>query len=281
MLAAVAVFSIMDASMKQLTLAYPPLQVSCLRGLASIPFMLAAVAWRGDWRQLVPMRWAAHVVRGALAVGMLSLFVYSLKSLALTESYAIFLCAPLIVTALSALLLHESVDRHRWLAIAVGLCGVMTMLRPSAAHLVSLGAAAALGSAVCYSLGVVMIRTLARTESTLSIALSFMVAVALANGVAALPDWLPLQSRHWPWIATVGITGALGQLLMIEAFRAAPASVITPFEYTALLFGLLLDWLLWRTLPDARTLLGGAVVTASGLYVILREHRRLRAPALH
>src|ERR1019366_3028593 len=157
----------------------------------------------------------------------------------------------------------------------------MTMLRPSASHFVSLGAAAALGSALCYSFGVIMIRTMARTESTLSIAFAFVVAVALANGAAALPDWVPLQPRHWPWIMTVGITGAVGQLLIIEAFRAAPASVIAPFEYTALLFGLALDWLLWSILPDQRTLIGGAVVTASGLYVIYPEHRRTSPAVLH
>jgi drug/metabolite transporter (DMT)-like permease len=278
MVAAVAIFSIMDASMKQLTLAYPPLEVSCLRGLASIPVMLAAVAWLGHWRQMLPVRWAPHLLRGALAVVMLTLFVYSLKTLALTEAYAIFLCAPLIVTALSALLLHEQVDWHRWLAIAIGLLGVMTMLRPSAAHFVSLGAAAALGSALCYSLGAIMIRTMARTESTLSIAFAYVLAVALANGAAALPHWAPLQPRDWPWILTVGITGALGQLMIIEAFRAAPPSVVAPFEYTALLFGLALDWILWNTLPDQRTLIGGAIVTASGLYVIYREHLRSDAP---
>jgi len=77
---------------------------------------------------------------------------------------------------------------------------------------------------------------------------------------------------------TVGITGALGQLMIIEAFRAAPPSVVAPFEYTALLFGLALDWILWNTLPDQRTLIGGAIVTASGLYVIYREHLRSDAP---
>jgi drug/metabolite transporter (DMT)-like permease len=278
MVAAVAIFSIMDASMKQLTRAYPPLEVSCLRGLASIPVMLAAVAWLGHWRQLVPVRWAPHLLRGALALSMLTLFVYSLKTLALTEAYAIFLCAPLIVTALSALLLHEQVDWHRWLAIAIGLLGVMTMLRPSASHVVSLGAAAALGSALCYSFGAIMIRTMARTESTLSIAFAYVLIVALANGAAALPHWAPLQPRDWSWIVTVGITGTLGQLLIIEAFRAAPPSVVAPFEYTALLFGLALDWTLWSTLPDQRTLIGGTIVTASGLYVIYREHLRSDAP---
>jgi drug/metabolite transporter (DMT)-like permease len=281
MLAAVAIFSVMDASMKQLTRTYPAAQVSCLRGLASIPVMLAAVVWLRDWRQLWPVRWPAHLLRAGLAVSMLSLFVYSLKSLALTQAYAIYLCAPLIVTALSALLLREPVGWHRWLAITIGLGGVLTMLRPNAAHFVALGALAALGSALSYAFGVIMLRTLARTESTLSVAFAFVLAVALANGAVALPHWLPLQGRDWPWIAAVGISGAGGQLLLIEAFRSAPASVIAPFEYTALLWGVALDWVLWGLLPDQRILLGGAVVTASGLYVIYREHYRAAAPMLH
>jgi drug/metabolite transporter (DMT)-like permease len=274
MLTAVAVFALMDASLKQLTAAYPPAEVSCVRGLASIPVMLLAVGWRGEWHRLRPVRWSAHLVRGVLAVGMLSLFVYALQSLPLTEAYAIFLCAPLLVTALSALTLHERVGWHRWLAILIGLLGVMIMLRPSPSHLVSIGAAAAFGSALCYSLSAILIRTLARAESTLSIALSFMIAVGVFNGALALPGWVALQPSHWPWVGLIGISGALGQLLLIQAFRASSPSVVAPFEYTALLWGLLLDWLLWHRLPDARTLIGGAIVTVSGLYVVFREHLR-------
>lgn len=281
MLTAVAVFSLMDASLKQLTGSYPPSQVSCIRGLASIPVMLLAVGWRGEWRRLVPLRWSAHLVRGVLAVGMLSLFVYSLQTLPLTETYAIFLCAPLIVTALSALLLHERVDWHRWLAVILGLLGVLIMLRPSASHFVSFGAAAALGSALCYSLSAITIRTLARSESTLSVAFSFVVAVGFVNGAIAWPHWVPVQPTHWPWIFVIGITGALGQMLIIQAFRAASPARVAPFEYTALLWGLMFDWVLWRTLPDERTLIGGAIVTASGLYVIYREHFRNAVVVTH
>jgi drug/metabolite transporter (DMT)-like permease len=281
MLTAVAVFSLMDASLKQLTGTYPPLQVSCIRGLASIPVMLLLVGWRGEWRRLLPLRWSAHLARGVLAVGTLSLFVYSLQTLPLTETYAIFLCAPLIVTALSALLLHEQVDWHRWLAVVLGLLGVLLMLRPSPSQFVSMGAAAALGSALCYSFSAITIRTLARSESTLSVAFSFVVAVGLVNGAMALPHWLPVQPRHWPWIVLIGITGALGQMLLIQAFRVASPARVAPFEYTALLWGLMFDWVLWRTLPDQRTLIGGAVVTASGLYVIYREHLRSTVVVMH
>jgi drug/metabolite transporter (DMT)-like permease len=215
MLAAVAVFSIMDASMKQLALTYPPVQVSCLRGLASLPFMLLAVAWFGRWRDLIPRRWMQHALRGCLAIGMLTAFVYSVKILPLAEAYAIFLCAPLIVTALSVWLLHERVGWHRWLAIAVGLLGVITMLRPNTSQMATFGAIAAFGAALCYALGIVMIRNLARTETTLSIGFSFMVIVAIATGALALPTWVPLQATHWPWIVTLGLSGSLGQLLII------------------------------------------------------------------
>lgn len=281
MLTAVAVFSLMDASLKQLTGTYPPSQVSCIRGLASIPIMLLAVGWRGEWRRLVPQRWSAHVARGVLAVGVLSLFVYALQTLPLTETYAIFLCAPLIVTALSALLLHEHVDWHRWLAVVLGLLGVLIMLRPSASRFVSVGAAAALGAALCYSLSAITIRTLSSSESTLSVAFSFVVVVGFVNGVIALPHWVPVQPAHWPWILLIGITGALGQMLLIQAFRVASPARVAPFEYTALLWGLTFDWVLWRTLPDQRTLLGGGIVTASGLYVIYREHLRSTVAVLH
>ena len=280
MLAAVAVFSVMDASLKRLTLVYPPFEVACLRGLASIPVMLLGVGWLGNWRRLLPVRWSVHALRAVLAVGMLTLFVYSLRTLLLTEAYAIFLCAPLMVTALSAVLLREPVGWHRWLAILVGLGGVMIMLNPSLSHFASVGAMAALGAALCYACGAIMIRTLAREESTLSIAFSFMAAVAVSNGVLALPHWVPLQAAHWGWVAVIGISGAVGQMLLIQAFRSASPVIIAPFKYTALLWGLALDWLLWHTLPDERTLIGGVVVTVSGLYVIYREHLRA-VPVAH
>jgi drug/metabolite transporter (DMT)-like permease len=279
MLAAVAVFSAMDASMKVLTHSYPPLEVSCLRGLSSVPVILLGVAWRGAWRQLRPIRWRAHVIRAALAVATLSLFVLSLRTLLLSETYALFLCEPLIVTALSALLLREHVGWHRWGAILIGFGGVVIMLHPNPEHFISAGAAAALSSALCYALGALTIRVLAREESTLSVAFSCVLAVGLVNGLLAAPHWIPLRMTHWPWIAAVGVSGAIAQLLLVQAFRSASPMVIAPFEYTALLWGLVLDWLLWHTLPGSRTLTGALLVTSTGLYVIYREHRRPAASA--
>jgi drug/metabolite transporter (DMT)-like permease len=273
MLAAVATFAVMDATMKQLVRTYPPLEVSCLRGLASIPFFLLAVTIGGEWRGLVPVRWQEHLMRGVLAVFMLWTFTYAVSKLPLSSAYGIFLCAPLLITALSAWLLREHVGPHRWSAIACGLLGVVIILKPGHSDMLTLGGLAALASALCYAVAALMIRRLTRTDSTLSIGLSFMLIVAIVTGIAIYPSWVPLARSDWPLLVTLGLSGAIAQYLIIHAFRSAPASVIAPFEYTALLWGIVLDWLLWNTVPSMRMLSGASVVVASGLYLIYREHR--------
>jgi len=271
-LIAIVAFSVMDAMMKYLGESYLPLQVTTLRGWASLPFILLLVAMLRGWRELKPNRWIMHIVRGLLAIAMLALFIYSVRTLSLSSAYAIFLCAPLLVTALSVWILREHVDWQRWCAIVVGLIGVIAMLRPSAREMISLGALAALGAAFCYAFAAIMIRTLSRTETTLSISLSFLLVIACVAGALAWPQWIAVNwSAHWPWILTLGIAGAIGQYFIIEAFRYAPASVVAPFDYTALIFGALLDWLLWSVLPESRMMLGATIVVGSGLYLIYRE----------
>jgi len=271
MLIAVAAFAVMDATMKYLGQSYAPLQVSSLRGWASLPFLLATVIWSRRWHELKPVRWPFHLLRGALAIGMLYLFVYSVHSLSLASAYAIFLCAPLLVTALSVPVFGEKVDARRWAAIVVGLLGVFIIVRPDAKDIVTWGAIAAFIAAVCYSFGSLLIRIASRTESTLSMTVSFVAIVAIGAGLMAWPQWTSVQSNHLPLIALMGISGAIGQYCMVEAFRRAPVSVVAPFDYTQLIWGGLIDWTIWQTLPDARMLFGGSIVVATGLYLIYRE----------
>jgi drug/metabolite transporter (DMT)-like permease len=271
MLIAVAVFSVMDATMKQLGQSYSPVQVTSLRAWASLPFVLLAVAWTRSWRQLKPVRWHLHIARGVLSVAMLCLFIYSIRTLSLSSAYAIFLCGPLLVTALSVPMLKEHVDLKRWIAIVIGLIGVVVMVRPVGADVVTLGALAAFTAAVCYALSAIMIRIVARTESTLSMSFSFLLVIAVVASAIAWPDWSPLQRDHWTLVAVLGLSGALGQYFIVEAFRRAPASVVAPFDYTALVWGTLLDWLVWQTLPNSRMMAGASVVVATGLYLIYRE----------
>ena len=276
MLLAVALFAFMDAMMKHLVGHYPPMQVASLRGLASLPFVLLPVALRANWRRLVPVRWPLHLMRGVLGVVMLWAFVYSVRELSLADAYSIFLCAPLIVTALSVPLLGEHVDARRWIAIGVGLAGVLVMLRPSAGQWVTLGGVAALAAAFCYSLSAISVRMLTRTDTTESMVFWVMLLLALGAGALAIPSWVPVRAEHVPWLVGIGVIGAGGQHFITEAFRHAPASVVVPFEYTALLWGVALDLAVWGVLPGPVTLAGGAVVVGAGLYLIRREATRAR-----
>jgi len=280
MLVAVAAFAGMDTMLKVLAGNYPPMQVAALRGAASLPFLLAAVGLFGRWRDLRPVRISLHLARGVLGLVMVAGFVYAVKVLSLANAYSIFFVAPLMVTAFAVPLLGERVDLRRWLAILAGLAGVLTMLRPSGEAMGMLGMAGALLSALAYALSAISVRVLTRTDTTASMVLWFLVLLTLFSGAIALPDWIPVRRDDWGWILLLGLLGIIGQHFVTEAFRHAPASVIAPFEYTALLWGVGIDWAVWSVLPGARALAGGSLVVAAGLYLIWRErrlHRELAA----
>jgi drug/metabolite transporter (DMT)-like permease len=277
MLGAVLFFSLMDAALKELAGTYSPLQVAFLRGASGLPLVLIPAFVQRSWRVLIPRRWLLHIARGLLSVLTLSAFVYAVGVLSLADAYSIFLAAPLIVTALSGPMLGEQVGWRRWTAIGVGLIGALIILRPTGAGLATLGGLAALISACCYAFGVVLIRIATRTDTAVATVVWTLLTMTLISGALAARDWLPIAPEHWRWVLVIGVTGAIGQMLLTEAFRRCAASVVAPFEYSALLWGISLDWLLWQVLPQQRMFLGAAIVVGSGLYVIYRERLRTTA----
>ena len=279
MLASVMLFSLMDAGLKTLSAHYPAFQVAALRGLASLPLVLVwALATAGP-RALVQVRWSLHLLRGVLGITMMASFVYALRSLPLSTAYSIFFVAPLLITALSVPILGERVGPRRWVAIAVGLLGVLVVLRPTGAGMLSLAGGAVLLAALGYAVSAITVRVLARTDSTQAITFWLLALMALGAGVLAMPGWVSLHGEHVWIVAAIGIAGALGQYTITEAFRVGEASLIAPLEYTALVWGVGLDLLLWKVLPDGLTWAGAAIIVASGLYLLRRE--RVHAEAEH
>jgi drug/metabolite transporter (DMT)-like permease len=280
MLIAVAAFAGMDAILKVLTGYYPPMQIGALRGASSLPFVLASVAVFGRWRELRPVRWRMHLTRGILAVIMLAGFIYAVKMLSLADAYSIFFVAPLLVTAFAVPILGEHVDWRRWLAIGVGLAGVLAMLGPTGNSLSTIGAIGAFLSAVAYALSAISVRVLTRTDTTVSMVFWFLVLLTLFAGALAAPGWVAVRPADWTWIAALGVMGSIGQHFITEAFRHAPASVIAPFEYTALVWGVGIDWVFWDVIPGGRLFAGGGIIIAAGLFLIWRErqlHQELAA----
>ena len=274
MIAAVATFAVMDMCMKRLVEVYPAMQVTFLRAAASLPFLLLGTALFGRFRDLIPKRFALHVVRGCLAVMTLWFFVYAVQFLSLADTYAIFMSAPLLITALSVPVLREQVGWRRWLAVIVGMIGVLVVLKPSGTGLITLGGLAALTSAVGYALSALTIRVLLRTDSGAATVFWSLLFVTLVSGTIASFQWVSLQWQHWQWILAVGLAGAVGQYLITHAFRLAAAATLAPIEYTALIWGMIFDYVLWATIPGARMLFGAAIIVASGMYVIYRERAR-------
>ena len=274
MLGAVALFSAMDALLKLLVERYPPMQVTTLRGLASLPFLLLPFLVHRRWHRLGTRHWHWHVVRGAIGVVMLASFIFAVKRLSLADTYSIFMCAPLLIAALSVPLLREQVAGGQWVAIGVGLAGVLVMLRPSGAGWTTLGGLAAVLSAVCYAVSAIALRVMSRSETKESLVFYFTLVLTVGAGLLALPGWRAMTVADLPLVVGVGFLGATAQYLITEAFRSAPASVVAPFEYTALIWGVLLDLAVWNVLPGAITIAGGAVVIGAGLYLIARERRQ-------
>jgi drug/metabolite transporter (DMT)-like permease len=273
MIAAVAVFSFMDGLLKLLSAYYPPMQVAALRGATSLPFTLLPVLLRGRLHHLRPRRWPMHLLRGVLSVLVLGGFIYSVRVLSLANAYAVFLSAPLIVAALSVPLLGERIDWRNWLAIFIGLAGVLTMLRPSASGLSTLGTLAALVGAIAYALSAIAVRVLTRSDTTVSVVFWTVGLMTVFATIIAAPGWVPIRHAHWTWLLALGVLAAVAQYLLTEAFRSAPPSVVTPFEYTALLWGVAIDRVVWHVLPSARVIVGGGMVILTGLYLIWHQRR--------
>ena len=226
------------------------------------------------------VRWGLQLLRGFIGVGMLTAFVTAVRTLPLTEAYSIFFVAPLLITALSVPLLGERVDARRWVAIGVGFAAVLVVLRPSGEGALTFAGLAALVAALAYAFSAILVRLAGRTDSTLGMVFWFVASVTIGAGILAAPGWVPVQRAHAPLLAALAVTGAVGQFAITEAFRRAEVSVIAPLEYTAIAWGMALDWVVWSTRPDGRTLVGASIIVAAGIYLIRRERAVSRQRAL-
>ncbi len=277
MVIAVGCFAFMDAVLKALSARYPVLQIACLRGLTGLPLVLAYISWRRAWHTVWRVRWPLHLLRGVLGIVMLSLFTLGVRSLPLAATYTLFFIAPLLITVLSVPILKERVPAAHWWAVAIGFVGVLIALQPRGQDLqagfFTVGGLAVLGAAACYAVAAIAGRLSSRTDSSESLILWMMVVVVLGAGALAAPDWVAVDSSDAPLLLALGLTGFGGQLAITEAFRHGQASAVAPFEYTALAWGVGLDWVIWHTLPQAHTWLGAAIIIGSGIYLVRREKR--------
>ena len=271
MLIAVVMFSLMDTAMKLLAADFPAMQVAALRSLASLPLIVLYVAWRGGFRAILRVHWPLHLLRAGLGIVMLFLFAFGVNKLSLAEAYSIFFIAPALITALSVWILKEHVGPGQWVAIVIGMAGVLVVLRPTGAGVLTVGGLAILGAAVCYAVSTISSRILSRSDTSAQMVFWLMTLMAIGATALAWPDWVAVPVERMPLLCGLAVSGFFAQLALTEAFASGEASRVAPFEYSALAWGVALDWVLWQVLPDRYTLTGAAIIIASGLYLIRRE----------
>jgi drug/metabolite transporter (DMT)-like permease len=227
--------------------------------------------WRNFWRMAHPLRVNARAALG-MAAGTLS--IYAFTSIPLAEVYALLFLAPMFVTLLSIVILHERVGKWRWLAVFAGFAGVLMVVQPGARAL-ELGHLSAIGSALCGALSIILMRSLAAERQTA--VLGTLVAYGLLfNGVAAAATAFALPS--WPLLGVLVLTGACtaaANRLQFQATRVSPASHIAPAHYSQMIWAVLIGAIFYNEHPDAVSIIGLAVIAAAGLLTLFREQARL------
>jgi drug/metabolite transporter (DMT)-like permease len=278
MVATVAAFSAQDASLKWLTAGFPFWQIMFFGRILAVPLALG-LAWRsGGLGQIKSRRPWGHGLRAALMIATMLCFVYALKHLPIADTIAIGFAAPLFMTALSVPFLGEKVGPRRWAAVLIGFGGVMVILQPSGTGF-GLAALAALSSAATYALLFIVSRKLTATESGPCLIFWNSFTMLVCAGIALPWEFrMPEGIDILVFIGTA-VFGALGQLLMTEAFRYGEVSLLAPIEYSALIWATLFGWLLWNDLPSLTVIAGAAIIIASSAYILHRETRVARAKA--
>lgn len=260
----VACFGINDAIAKVLADRYSPMQILFMRNVLALPVaLLLALAIQGR-SALRSTRPGVHLVRGIFWILATFLFFTSIKHVGLAKSTALLLASPLLIVAVSATFLGERTGFRTWAVVISGLLGALIIVRPGFAGFDPLALLALLAALMAAFL-MLSARWVDETESFWTLMLYLTASSALVSAMAVPFFWVPLQFQDLWLFAGVAAFGTAGMVLMTQAFRMAPATVIAPLDYTALLWATLFGWLFWNEIPDLITYIGAAIIAVSGI----------------
>lgn len=269
-LLAFAIFSTHDVVVKFLGGQYAPFQLiffSVLFGLPLVMMMLIGDRSDGNLRPRHPW-WTLVRTISTVITGVTAFYAFSVLPMA--ETYAIIFATPLLITLLAIPLLGEKVGVRRGAAILVGLIGVMIVLRPGGATF-GLGHAAALTAAVCSSLASVIVRKIGKDERSVVLLLYPMLANFVVMACALPFFYKPMPLEHLAMVGIIAIFGFAAMLCIIGAYRAGEAVIVAPMQYSQMIWAAIYGYLIFGEMPDSMTLLGAAVIIASGIYIVMRE----------
>lgn len=290
----ILLFSFQDVILKLLSGAYPLYEAMIIRGLTTAPLLLLAARYDGGLRALTTPRLRLMLARGVVFFFAYTCYYLGLAALPIATAVALYFSAPLFITLLSAFALGEGLGLRRALGVLTGFAGVLIMVRPGT-EVFQWAALLPVLCGIAYAVSMVSARRLGETESAAALAFwgnavflfgAFLLALAFGSGRFADTASPSLAFLTRGWVApsvtdtalmmACGAIAAAGLVLLTQAYRIGEAQAVAPFEYSAMIWGVMNGWLFWHDWPDALGWLGIAVITGSGLYVLWRESRRAR-----
>jgi S-adenosylmethionine uptake transporter len=270
-LAAFGFYATHDVVVKYLGGSYSAFQTMFFSGLMGFPLITMLLLSDRRDGTLIPRNpfWTVLRTVSAVVTGVMGFYAFS--KLPMAQCYAIFFAMPLLITLMAIPMLGEKVGIRRGVAVIVGLLGVLIVLRPGGGDAFSLGHLAALGAATTGSLNSVIVRKIGRDERSVVLMLYPMVLTFLAMGALMPFVYKPMPVTDLGLTAVMAFLGMLGALASIAAYRAAPAVIVAPMQYSQIIWAALYGWLFFQETVDFYTAVGSTVIIASGIYIVLRE----------
>lgn len=266
-----------DALTKLLSTRYSVFEIAAVDAVVALLVALPILARQDGIASLRPRRPWIVMLRCAFGAASLMLAILSFARIPLADAYALAFLTPLAVTALSAPVLGEHVGWRQWLAVLIGFIAVIAILRPSFAG-IGTGQFYMLGSAALFALSMLILRRIAKTESSGALLLVYFIMLFLIGLPLAVTQWKTPGFGDLGLLALTGACSGIGNLLLIVAFRHAAAALVSSFMYSQLIWGTVFGALLFGDLPDLITVGGAGIIMLCGIYTLTHASRASRAP---
>lgn len=270
MLAGIGIFSINDALGKWLVVDYSVGELLLIRSAAALVVMIPFLRSAGIKAFVTAPRPALQVARIVVSAIEVALFFWAVSYLPLADASTFYLATPIYVTVLSAAVLAERAGWRRGLAVAVGFAGVVLALRPSAASF-TLPALIAVSGSLFFAVSLVMTRLLRNTAQMVLIS-GQLVSTLIFGAVAAPFGWVTPTPVGLLLLVLFGVLSVVALACVNHALRLAPAGVVVPYQYTMIVWAIVLGYALFGDVPDILMLAGAAIIIAAGLYIFFLEH---------
>lgn len=278
----VAIFVTMSSLIKA-TGSVPAGQIVFFRSFFAIFPILIYLGFRRELgTALSTTRPLGHIARGLIGVCSMGLTFIALTRLPLPDAITLNYAQPLLVVVFSSLFLGEAIRIYRWSAVAVGLVGVVIISWPELTLLTSgsalddqdvLGVMAALAGACCSAVAAILVRNLVHTERTATIVLWFSMTASIMALLSIPFGWQMLTPTQVLLLVGAGFCGGIAQIFMTSAYRHAEVSTVAPFEYSSMILAIIVGYVVFGDVPTPYMLVGGLIVVAAGIFIILRERQ--------